>query len=166
MKNKKNITIEDVEKHYKPFVWDSCSEITNLSDETIGYYAYKLQEFLLKIDKYFIIETLNNEDVLINRQLKKIVSSMENMEIKYEAIEFKSKIKKPVFLHKFELFFRVEALGFSLPVYLRNGYLLKCLKDAEIKTFEELENYKAIFIYNNAKTNPHICSFVKFKKNN
>lgn len=196
MKNEKNLTIEDLEKYYEAQYWDSCNITTNLSDENIGYYAFKLQElFLEKIKneyEYEINEILKDNSVLINNKLEKIVCPLDELVITYKSDEFPnlknriehynnpkqkeiliSKIVQPkevskrtIKFHQFELFFRVWYKGCGFPVVLRNGYLLKCLKDAEIKTFEELDEYEAVLIYNNANVNANVCSFVKFKKKN
>lgn len=199
MKNEKNITIADLEKCYQAVVWDSCDKITNLSDETVGYYAYKLQELLFRKSAYEINEALKDNSVLISKMLEQIVYPLDEPVITYKADEFnnakiqlehynspeqKEKLiaeigqekfdaqiarleevsKTPMILHQFELFFRVWHRGCGTPVVLRNGYLLKCLKDAGIKTFEELDEYEAVLIYNSANVNGHICSFVKFQK--
>lgn len=189
MKNEKNITIADLEKHYQAVVWDSCDKITNLSDETVGYYAFKLQEVLLKKSDCQINEVLKDNSVLISKMLEQIVCPLDEPVVTLNADEFnnakspmehysksaqKEKIitqleeasKTPIILHQFELFFRVWHRGLGIPVVLRNGYLLKCLKDAGIKTFEELDEYEAVLIYNSANVNGHICSFVKFQKKN
>jgi hypothetical protein len=202
MKNEKNITIADLEKCYQAVVWDSCDKISNLSDETVGYYAYKLQELLLRKSAYEINEALKDNSVLISKMLEQIVYPLDEPVITYKADEWnrakeyldnleknpeqKEKIKSemgeekfaemiskyeegvktPMILHQFELFFRVWHGGCGMPVVLRNGYLLKCLKDAGIKTFEELDEYEAVLIYNRANINGHICSFVKFQKKN
>ena len=207
MKNEKNITIQDLEKCYKPLVWDSCDKISNLSDETVGYYAYLLQEELNKRDLLAIGVLVSDNNggvkngVLVSEPLQKITLPIVEPSITYKADEFnnaKSQLehynnpeqrekliaemgqenfderirqleeasKTPMILHQFELFFRVWSGGVGSPIVLRNGYLLKCLNEAGIKTFEELDEYEAVLIYNRAKVNGHYCSFVKFEKKN
>jgi hypothetical protein len=200
MKNEKNITIQDLEKCYRAVVWDSCDKITNLSDGTVGYYAYKLQELLLKKSAYEVNEALKDNSVLISKMLEQIAFPMDELAITYKGDEwnmakeyldnletnleqkekiksnmgeekfsemiskYKESAKTPMILHQFELFFRIWHNGVGFPVVLRNGYLLKCLKDADIQFFEELDEYEAVLIYNSANVNGHICSFVKFQK--
>ncbi len=205
MKNEKNITIEDLRFHYQPLIWDSVDHITNLSDETVGYYAYKLQEVLIANNLYNVLYNmvLKSSYVLVPIPLQLIVSSMDNLEVLYTRSEMntaqraldeyeqnpvkkeeviaargeswcndyfnklKEGAKTPFVLNNYELRFMIWHKGCGHTVVLRNGYLLKCLNNAEIKSFDELKNYNAVVVYNSANVNPHICSFVRFElKNN
>jgi len=206
MKNEQKTTVKDLRKQYKPELWCSCSKITNLSDETVGYYAYLLQEELNKKDLLSISILMSEKDgglkkgILINKPLIQIIYPMVELKITYKADEwnrakeyleeleknpilkenkiselgeerflemikkYEEDVKNPMILHQFDLFFRVWHNGCGIPVVLSNGYLLKCLNDAGINKFEELEEYNAVLIYNEAQVNAHICSFVKFEK--
>jgi hypothetical protein len=159
MINKKNTTIEDLRGAYQAVVWDSCDEITNLSDETVGYYAYLLQEALSKVDAYKVIESLKDKSVLISKTLEKVTYPMDELEIIQKTLDV-----PPIKMDCFELFFRVWHQGVGIPVIVRNGYLLKCLIDAGIQSFDELYKYNAVLIYNRANVNGDICSFVEFEK--
>ncbi len=161
IKNKQNISIQEIEKHYKPLIWESVDKITNLSDETVGYYAYLLQEELKKRD-FLAISVLVSDyngvknGVLISQPLEEIILPIKDISINREIVMGQ--------LINFELFFMAYNGSHGHPVVLRNGYLLKCLKEAGITDFKELKQYEAVLIYNYAEVNPHLCSFVKFKK--
>ncbi len=156
MINESHVTIDDLEKYFTPKIWDTYDKITNLSDETVGFYAYKLQELFIGQLSNLLID----DNVLVDNPLEKITYPMQDIKITYNVLGETQGLA----LHNFSLFFRIWHKGVGRPVILRNGYLLKCLKEAGIEKIEELNNYKAVLIYNNANVNPDICSFVKFEK--
>lgn len=167
-------TIEHIAARYRPEIWDTFEQITNLSDETVGYYAYLLQEILAEggrisgdnneavLKEIQALKALENPEVLVTSPLTKHTCAMENITVSYKHNPPTQGLNMD--LHLYDLFFTAWVNHVGHPVVLRNGYLLKCLNEAGIKTFEELENYNAVVIYNHAKVNPHICSFVKFEK--
>jgi hypothetical protein len=206
MQNEQEITIKQLAKCFKPTIWDSTDKITNLSDATVGYYAYLMQEYLFEKDVFalpvLVLEGNGFDGKLkrglhIRKPLELIESKMEDVKIAYIPTAMRNwkemldnylsqeeklivemgkdnynlliaktqkAVDEPYVLHNYELFFSVVHKGIKHPVVLRNGYLLMCLKEAEIKSFEELDGCKAVMIFNSAVRNPHICSFVKFEK--
>lgn len=177
MKNKQNITIEDIRKHYKPSLSDSCDQISNLSDQTLGYYAWFLQEKIQtfiyqkknEVDSDFFAPLLsslrnanaqNSEATLIDAPLTMESALIENAQISYTHTQFNENIA----LHNFELSFEIPIGCVQYPIVLRNGYLFRCLEESLIQDFEEIDSCEATVIFHPANSNPHICAFVRFKK--
>ena len=169
MINNQKLTIEDIEKHYYPGIWDSCDQITNLPDQKLGYYAYVLQG-MLSDGTELPLEAAGGmfqcpggyPHVLVSHPLKLITEPIEELKIYSETVKLPTGRES---FTNFNLFFRLYINGgVGHPVVLRNGYLLKCLDDAGIKSFEEVEDCKAVVVYNHLPVNPEISAFVQFIK--
>lgn len=160
MKNEKNIKISDIQKHFTPEIHDSFDLISNLPNQTIGKYAYDLQQSLSEINPDKLKKILDNKEGLIINPLTIFTSDISDIELVDEVFEFHGE------RHNFSLSFWVNHpnIGVSSCVIIRNGYLLKCLNEALIKDINEIEKYKAELIYENAKVNCGIASFVRFIK--
>lgn len=199
MKNINNIQISDIEKYWRPEIWDGCDHETNLSDQHIGYYAYILQNRLLSREKDDLYRILQYKEIC-NGFLSEIHCDLTDVEItektftldfgekeelakmqslnkeelaeQYCSLEAANKIidrlknciENPRLEHNFEFSFMAWIGGVGHPIVIRNGYLLKCLGNAEIKSFDEIDKYKAHLIYNHLQVNAKPCAFVQFEK--
>jgi hypothetical protein len=168
MINKHNITLDTLRENYQPVVWDTCDQISNCSDQYVGYYAYLLQQELFRIQQASAVESLFKlPDVIPSKMLELMKYPLKRAEIIYEEVKMDIGGKPGPLLKNISLFFQVERNpGFMEPVIIRNGFLLKCLNEALIKSFDEIENYEAVFVFNRMNVNPSICAFVRFEKKN
>jgi hypothetical protein len=169
MINQQNITFDFLQSTFKPVIHSGFSPITNLCDQYLGYYAYYLQMSMVGICTHKIDEALENSYTLVDRPLEKIVLPMIDIKIistihtkKFK--DFSDAARVFEWLPCIELLFQVSVKGITKTVVIRDGFLLKSIIDAEITDFNQLENYNAVFVYNNLNVNPELSAFIKFQK--
>jgi hypothetical protein len=162
----KNITLDFIRENYQPVIWDTCDRISNLSDQYVGYYAYMLQQELFRIQNAAAVEHLFKfPEVLPSKMLELMKYPIKNAEIIYDEVKMEIGGKPGPLLKNISLFFQVERYpGLREPIIIRNGFLLRCLDEALIKSLDDIENYEAVFVYNRMNVNPAICAFVRFEK--
>ncbi len=161
--NSDKIIVADLEKHYEPDT--NHYEDTSVSDPLVGYYAYRLQEMAAKAG--LPIGALKDEKEVSCGKLHLLElpiesSEDEQAEVSYICQEFEDLELPPI--HQFCLNFWVRIDDFLYAIILKNSFLLKYMKEADIEFFEELDNYNAVVIFN--EDGPDVCSFVKFKPKN
>lgn len=166
MRNPHNITLDFIRGIYQPVIYDTCDQISNLSDQYVGYYAYMLQQELFRIQNAHAVESLFKlPEVLPSKMLELMKYPIKNAEIIYDEHLMEINGKPGPKLKNISLFFQVERHpGMLEPIIIRNGFLLRCLDEALIKSLDDIEKYEAVFVYNRMNVNPSICAFVRFEK--
>ena len=159
--NQQNITFDFLQKTFNPVIYSGFSPITNLSDQYVSYYAYLLQEYHIGISSFKIDLALENKSCLVEKHLEKIVLQLTDLTIIYKHTITEN---YGALLPCIELSFKVTANLITKTVLIRDGFLLKSLMDAEITDFNQLENYNAVFVFNNLNVNPELSAFIKFEK--
>jgi hypothetical protein len=156
-------TFDLLKSKFKPVIHSGFSPITNLSDQYLGYYAYYLQMSMVGICSYKIEDAVDNIYTLVERPLENVILPMIDIKI---TVNFSKYTVPRVFecLPCIELLFQVTVKGITKTIVIRDGFLLKCLNDAEIIDFNQLENFNAVFVYNNLNVNPELSAFIKFEK--
>lgn len=163
MKNEQKITVDFLKTICKPNIFDSYDKISNLPDQHLGNYAFELQESLVGVMSSKIDDALENEYVLINKPLQKMILPMVELSVKHTKFEFGNN-NPPRMFDIIELSFMVFIRGVGRTIKLTNGFLLKLLFQEGINSFDEIEQYNAVIIYNSLDVNPEISAFVKFEK--
>lgn len=136
IENDQNITVEDVISMYKPNPYYTIDEISNLSDQYCGYYAYLLQQSNMGAQSFKNDQAFDDKLSLIKIPLQKRTADIRDIKITKEDIDWSAYQMEGLkdWSCNYSLFFRTE--GF--PIILRNGFLSKCLQDAGIKDWSEL----------------------------
>ena len=123
---------------------------------------YEYQEFETDSENKVMLMTYEKNPTIFDKK-KKELGDVE-FEIFLHNLKNNAESKKIRHLHNFSMRFTAWRNAVGSHITIRNGFLLKCLLDADIKSLDELVDYDAVLIYNLSEINPQFISFVKFQK--
>lgn len=164
MKNKKNITIQELKTYFNKhtdipyyeadsntliYSMKNCSQHTNLSNNELGLYAYNMQSNLSILPPF---------NCVVKEELELHCIPFDVLDIRKEELKIVDGY------WNYELSIRAWHRGIGHPIVLRNGFLLHHLLIAGIENLDDLSNFNAKIIYLPKKINPEIISFVGFVK--